>query len=157
MPEKKEPVHVGDEFTTSRPGLDSSHGAAQTAVPQHQHQHQDDVHRAPPGSPLRDLHVPWRSRAWATGPSPGWPPRRHPAAPEPERPVAGSGGTDRPLPAGSPPSRWAAPMADTDCRTVAIPTPRNQGREVLGDVDRCSRQPGDADIVGPGETVWAMG
>ena len=28
MPEKKEPVHVGDEFTSSRPGLYSSPRAA---------------------------------------------------------------------------------------------------------------------------------
>ena len=161
MPEKKEPVHVGDEFTTSRPGLYSSHGAAASERHRPQSRSTSTSTRTTSTAPRRAARsgismCPGGPAAWATGPSPGWPPRRHPAAPEPERPVAGSGGTDRPLPAGSPPSRWAAPMADTDCRTVAIPTPRNQGREVFGDVDRCSRQPGDADIVGPGETVWAM-
>ena len=117
---------MGDEFTTSRPGLYSSHGAA--ASERRGPQSRSTSTRATSTAPRRAARFgismcPGGPAAWATGPSPGWPPRRHPAAPEPERPVAGSGGTDRPLPAGSPPSRWAAPMADTDCRTVAIPTP----------------------------------
>ena len=43
------------------------------------------------------------------------------------------------------------------CRTVARPAPLpHQGREVFGDVYRCSRQPGDADIAGPGHELTLL-
>ena len=43
------------------------------------------------------------------------------------------------------------------CRTVARPAPLpHQGREVFGDVYRCSRQPGHADIAGPGHELTLL-
>ena len=68
------------------------------------------------------LSMPRRSRPWATGPLPGWPPRRHPAAPEPERPAAGSGGTDRTWSDAPPRTRWASPFPRRGGR-LRWPTP----------------------------------
>ena len=84
--------------------------ATQTAVPQRQHQ----------GNTPRALPCP-------STPLPVQPGRRQDGhhgvieqRPEPERPAAGSGGTDRPWSAGPVRTRWE----DTACRTTAIPAPR---------------------------------